>query len=178
MSLQSSPTLVLELRQRRWDRRCAIALLCAVAIAPLALVGSVSWALLLGGSVLALAACAVGFYRADWMGPCKLVRVTWQAEGSWALTDTDGNTHIASLRPSSRMSPFAVWLIWTPVDDPRNSTTSCGFGRSPSVLIGRGDIPANDFRRLLVRLRMDRSEWQPLATSLSIPDASARRSFS
>ena len=155
-----------------------MALLCAVLIAPLPLIGSVSWAVLLGGSSLALAVCAVGFYRADWMGGSKLVRITWQAEGSWALTATDGTTYIASLSPSSRMSPFAVWLQWTLVDDPRNSAKPCVLGRSPAVLLGRGDITANDFRRLLVRLRMDRSEWQPLATSIPIADASARRSFS
>jgi hypothetical protein len=178
MSLPSSPTLVLELRQRRWDRRCAVFLMGAVLVAPWLLAQSISWGLLLGGSWLVFATCRFGFYRADWIGPRKLVRMTWQADGSWALTDTHGNTYIASLHASSRMSPFAVWLRWTLVDDPRSSSQLSVLGRSPSVLIGRNDISASDFRRLLVRLRMDRSEWQPLATSTPISDASARRSFS
>ena len=178
MSLPSSPTLVLELRQRRWDRRCAVFLMGAVLVAPWLLAQSISWGLLLGGSWLVFATCCFGFYRADWIGPRKLVRTTWQADGGWALTDTHGNTYIASLHASSRMSPFAVWLRWTLVDDPRSSSQLSVLGRSPSVLIGRNDISASDFRRLLVRLRMDRSEWQPLATSTPISDASVRRSFS
>src|SRR4051812_48060742 len=168
MSLPSSPTLLLDLRQRRWDVRVAVAISIAAAAAPLLLLHVVTWPLLALASALIVTICAMGLHRANWMGARRLVRAGWQPDGYWLLSADDGRTELAVLSSSSRMSPAVIWLHWT-LQNSNESAHSSLSAHPNSLLLFRGDLPRSDFRRLLVRLRMDRSEWKPLTTRTAHP---------
>ena len=168
MSSPSSPTLSLDLRERRWDARVAIAASFAAATAPWLLVRVVGWPAVACSSLLILVICVVGFHRANWLGPKRLVRAVWQSDGCWLLTETSGRTYMAMLAASTRMSPFAIWLRWESQDS-FDAAEWMRRGQVATLLLFRGDLPTSDFRRLLVRLRMDRSEWQPLTTRIAHP---------
>ncbi len=163
MSSPGCPTLVLDLRSRRFDRRLVLTLAAIASCAPALLVHLCGVAVALGAALLIFGTCVLALIRAGWVGPRSLIRAAWQPEGHWILTEPSGRSVTAALQPSARMSPFAVWLRWTVVEE--ETTPACGA--SPVVLLTRWDLPAHDFRRLLVRLRIDRSQWHPLATSLS-----------
>ena len=163
MSSTSSPTLLLDLRKRRWEARIAVALSAVAAAAPFLLVQGIGLQLAAGASLTILATCLFGFVRARWLGKQRLVSAAWQSDSSWLLTDASGRTYVASLSASSRMSPFAVWLHWR-LEDPQSQPSARFAPRSLAMLLLRPDLAGSDFRRLLVRLRMDRSEWQPLTT--------------
>ena len=168
MSSPSSPLLSLDLRERCWDARVAVAISLAAAAAPLVLTRIVGWPVVACASFVIPALCALGFRRANWCGPKRIVSAAWQSDGCWLLTETSGQTYMATLAASSRMSPFAIWLRWESQDS-FDAAEWMRRGQVATLLLFRGDLPTSDFRRLLVRLRMDRSEWQPLTTRIAHP---------
>ncbi|MBB6091794.1 hypothetical protein HNQ60_000640 [Povalibacter uvarum] len=155
MSSHGSPTLASDLRTRRAESACAALLIALGSSAP-ALIGPLATTGLKITCAVALAAVlAVAFRRAGWLGGGgALTRMVWRGDGGWTLTFRSGRQVEAALDGSTRMSPAAIWLHWA-LD---------GAGpRTRSLLLIPGDLPETDFRRLLVRLRLDQSECAPTA---------------
>jgi hypothetical protein len=145
MSLPGSPRLDIQIRERRAERWVAsgssvLALLLPCLLVPAG--GSVLLALAAG--LGAAAVVAAGFYRAAWWpGPHRIERVIWDQEGYWFLMDASGRTREVQLAADTRLGPGCVWLHWH----------TC---RPHSLLLMKSDLPADQLRRLSVRLRMDR----------------------
>ena len=135
------------MRGQRW---AALGLMGLAGLAPLLMLGSVHPVVLgllvvLGSSVL-----ATEFHRAGRLGGTRSVfRAVWRSDGTWQLTRGSGRESEARLLPASRMSPVAIWLRWS---------VEPGGPRTRTMLLLPCDLPGPDFRRLLVRLRLDRSE--------------------
>lgn len=143
MSSHGLPTLFLDIRGRRAER--------AVAASMLVLACCASTQLPLPGAVLAAVVPAaatlvgLGFLFSGWLGgPGRLTRIACQPDGRWMLSDGAGRTVEAELAPGSRITPFALWLEWQ------------GRAGRPLLLLP-GDVPATDFRQLVVRLRLSAS---------------------
>lgn len=157
MSSHGSPTLVLELRQMRGQRLAAISLMALAGLAPLLILGSVGLALAVLLVALGLSVLAMGFRRAGWLGGTRsVVRAIWRSDGTWQLTMASNAEVEARLLPASRMSPVAIWLRWS--IEPAPAPGSMHSPRTRTLLLLPGDLSRPDFRRLLVRLRLDRSE--------------------
>lgn len=165
MSSHGSPTLVLELRQARSQRAVALSFLILVGLAPFLAFRSVNPFLVISAAFAVLAVLAITFRTAGWLGGAgSLSRVVWRSDGVWRLIEAGGGAFEGRLLPTSRMSPVAIWLQWgpepaSPTDRPRYRS----WGRTRTLLLLPRDLPDTDFRRLLVRLRLDRSECAPTA---------------
>lgn len=139
MSSPALPTLNLDVDARRADRRLALAILIATPIALTLLQQSIP--VLVIATVVTTLTLAAGFRRAGWLGGAtRIVGIACRSDGQWVLRDAGGRRSERSLSGGTRVTPFAIWLRW--YDNPR------------SVLLVSGDIPAADFRRLVVRLRL------------------------
>ncbi|HEU4601496.1 MAG TPA: hypothetical protein VFS24_05995 [Steroidobacteraceae bacterium] len=102
------------------------------------------------------------FRRAGWLrGPASLCSIIWDADGRWFLSRS-GQRWEASLRGDSYVSSRALLLRWDAVDAnlPRNS-----------MLLTRADLGLVDFRRLVVRLRIDGARARSATDSLLARDA-------
>lgn len=145
MSSPGSPRLDIQVRERRAERwiaggSCVLALLVPWLIVP----AERSLLLALIASLGAAGVVAAGFYRAAWwLGPRRIERVIWDQEGYWFLTDASGRTREVQLAGDTRLGPGCIWLHWQ-------------TRRPHSVLLMQGDVPADQLRRLSVRLRIDR----------------------
>lgn len=155
MSSHGSPTLASDLRARRGEKACAIVFIALGSFAP-ALAGPIAGPWLKVACVGALACVLVAAFRgAGWLGGgWSLSRIVWRGDGSWALTFHNGRQVEATLEAGARMSPVAIWLRWR---------LTGPAPRRRSLLLIPGDVPDGDFRRLLVRLRLDQSECAPTA---------------
>ena len=142
MSSQSSPTLILEVHQRRSERRIAIVALFLAALAPSMLFAPVLAALT--GVALAGLLSAL-FLHAGWFGN-GLARVVWAADGTWRLYDRAGAESVGELMRDARAGVGFVWLRWR-----------LPAGSSRTLLLLPGDLAAQALRRLVVRLRVDGS---------------------
>jgi hypothetical protein len=166
MSSHGSPTLVLELRRARSQRAVALSFLILVGLAPFLAFRSINPFLVIPADLAVLAVLAITFRMAGWLGgPGSLSRVVWRSDGIWRLIEAGGAEAEGRLLPTSRMSPVAIWLQWAP--EPATPTDVRpryrAWGRSRTLLLLPRDLPDADFRRLLVRLRLDRSECAPTA---------------
>ena len=145
MSSTSSPALILDARVRRAERLLAVCNIALAAAAPLlcfVYAGALSGAAVLCTSAFAAALAAWGLRRAGWLGgPQGLTFVQWTSQGDWILTSRSGEERRAQLQRTSRVASFAVWLRWRKA--PR------------ALLLTSFDLPADDLRRLIVRLRME-----------------------
>jgi hypothetical protein len=155
MSSHGSPTLASDLRTRRAEPACAALLIVLGSLAP-ALIGPIAGTGFKVSCIVVLAAVlAAAFRRAGWLGGGgSLARMVWRGDGSWTLTFRSGRQAEATLDGSTRMSPVAIWLNWE---------LGGARPRKRSLLLIPGDLPESDFRRLLVRLRLDQSECAPTA---------------
>lgn len=170
MSSPGLPTLVLDLRRRRGERLVASGALLLVALSALSLLSIMGvWVILLMLAVC-LPLIAIGFWRAGWFGGAhSLVRITWGSDGRWRLACATGEELDGELLPQTRMSPVAIWLRWS-VSLPAAPVPRLGRSqtrRTGTLLLFPGDLSRADYRRLLVRLRLDRSECAPAATRAS-----------
>lgn len=160
MSSRTLPPLVLELTRGRGQRRCVATCLAASVLGPaLALqwLGS-GWTLVV--CLMTSVLTALAFHRAGWLRTSRrLEQAVWQPDGSWTLTGIRGQRVEGHLAADTRMSPYAVWLRW----DVEPSGSSRHLPRRPVALLMPSDLPGGDFRRLLVRLRVDGSECAPVA---------------
>lgn len=141
MSSPGSPTINLDVRARRAERvivgSALAATLFGLSFSNESIVSVAFAAACLLTSVLGL------FYTVGWLGgPRRLTRIVWRAEGGWLLCDASGMTHECELSGASRATPYATWLCWV------------GHRTRPLLLVS-GDVPDADFRRLVVRLRLD-----------------------
>ncbi|WP_129647182.1 hypothetical protein [Peristeroidobacter agariperforans] len=147
MSLPDSaiPTLTLDVRSRRSERRLgALALLGVAAAAMLLPIPPLSAALF---CVSAAAVVGSGLWWQGWLGGAdRLTAVSWLSDGSWLLATATRTNIPATLSADSRIGSRWVWLRWhTPGSRPR----------SRSMLILKGDVLPAELRRLNARLRLE-----------------------
>ena len=135
------------------EKRVAVLGICCAATAP--------WLMWQGWQALLLAAlaagsCWLGFRRAGWLeGERRISRVSWRAEGSWLLTDSQGRHYAAALRADTRIASGLVWLRWdTRAEGDGGAVRAGKQGGTHSMLLTSGDIPRSQLRRLCVRLRL------------------------
>lgn len=141
-----------------------MALILLAALAPLLAGQVVDVSFRSAGALVSGLGVAWGFYRAGWLGGHSSIhRMIWSGDGVWLLALRDGRQCEGRLRSDTRMSPAAIWLRWTIEPAPLVDAPMAGTARSRTLLLVPGDLPAGDFRRLLVRLRVDRSECAPTA---------------
>jgi hypothetical protein len=117
----------------------------AAAIVPVFFTVAPPFARVLGaaGAVLLLIR---SYRRAGWIhSPLSLQSAVWDADGRWFLSHA-GKTCEARLRGDSWISARALLLRWD-VEE--------GSFRHITVLLTPADLGAVDFRRLVVRLRVD-----------------------
>lgn len=140
MSSPGLPTLTIDVTARRGEHRIVFATVALVALAfwQWNVPAYVSMSAAAGG----LLAMMAGYRALGWLGGgTRLIRIACAADDHWLLYEANGRAIPARLSPHSRIGSGAVWLRW----DVR--------GRRPLVLFS-GDIADDDFRRLLVRLRV------------------------
>jgi len=157
---------VFDLRERRAERRCALLLLTLAALAPALVIRNLGLMIALVAGLIAIAVIGTGFWFAGWLGGRRaLVRLVWRPDGSWCLIQADGREFEGQLQPASRMSPAAIWLRWALHEPPSPIPDAPRPGGMPArtLLLLPQDLPRADFRRLLVRLRLDQSECAPTA---------------
>jgi hypothetical protein len=140
MSSSVLPTLNIDVSHRRGDRTLvAAALLCAIAAMVLWQEVGANGAI---SSLCVVAGIGAAFRSLGWLGGrFRISRVVVQGDGQWLLCDRDGRTTERTLAGSSRVTSRLIWLQWQ------------GMPLRPILLVP-GDIPADDFRRLVVRLRL------------------------
>jgi hypothetical protein len=164
MSLQGSPTLVLDVGNRRAEKRvAAVCALLAAAAAFISLNTVPANVPMVASIPIALAAAAValaGFRNAGWIDRRRRIqRIVWQADGRWCLIGAgpgpgpgpgpgQGQAE-GILHGSSRVGARYAWLRWD-VQSPQ-----FGPGAVRRVLLVAGDVSEPDLRRLVMRLRID-----------------------
>jgi hypothetical protein len=147
MSSTSSPTLIIDVRARRAE---AVVVSCTLAIAALSpwLLTSLARAVALSTGLVAFSVLALGFRLAGWLGGKRSIdTVSWVSDGRWFLANRAGAPFEATLRAGTRVGPGLVWLQWR--------SSSAGFPLVRTMLLTDRDLPAQDLRRLVVRLRID-----------------------
>ncbi len=148
MSLPSSagfPTLAIDARTCRAGRRIALLTLLLAACSPALVAGNLGSGAVLGVMAVIVIGLGTGLVGSGWLGARQISRVVWQADGRWLLTDVSGQDYEATLRPDTRMSTSFIWLHW-----------HLANSRGASMLLATGDAPADELRRLRVRLKLDR----------------------
>jgi hypothetical protein len=150
MSSPSSPTQLFDVSSRRAESRVARMTLVGSLAASVLLSASIEGAVYPAATLAAAAAILVAgaiagldLWRAGWLGGRhRIQQLTWLSDGGWWLTDAAGQRYAARLRGQTRVAGRWVWLSWR-VD-----------GRARYLLLAPGDIPADELRRLVVRLRV------------------------
>jgi hypothetical protein len=143
MSSQGSPSLDLDVRSRRTERRIACVAIAAAFVIPCFIepLLPMQMALL---SIMAGSLVTAGLWRSGWIGRHhRIDRVTWLADGRWLLRTQAGANVEAELSHTTRRGQGFAWLRW----------------RAPhrhSLLLVQGDLAGAELRRLLVRLGIDR----------------------
>ena len=138
------PTLTLDVRSRRSERRLgALALLGVAAAVMLLPIPALSAILLF---VLSAGLVGVGLWRQGWLGGDRLTAVRWLSDGSWQLCSLTRKNIPATLSADSRAGAGWLWLRWhIPGARPRQR----------SMLILKGDVLPAELRRLSARLRLE-----------------------
>jgi hypothetical protein len=155
MSSRNSPTLTLEVNGRRTETRAAWVVLACAACAVVLLGFQPFW--IQGLSAAAVGAITLGLWRAGWIGSRhRIVGVRWSADGRWVLADRHGSAIPAELSADTRLAGQLIWLRW-----------KLAPGRGRSMLLARGDMPAEQLRALRVRLRIE-------ALERALPDTPTR----
>lgn len=155
MSSRNSPTVALDVRARRAERRAAWLALVGAGCAVALLGSAAAWTQLLAVAGIG-AIAALGLWRAGWIGSRhRIVDVRWLADGRWILADR-GGTFPAELCTDTRLFGQAIWLRW-----------KTGPWRRRSMLLAQGDLAAGQLRALGVRLRIE-------ALERALPEAAGR----
>jgi hypothetical protein len=98
--------------------------------------------------ILITTTIVTGLWLQGWLGGRRrLATIAWLPDGRWQLCDARHTKVIAELRADSRVGVRWLWLRW--------NAESARQARCRSMLLVRGDIPDDDLRRLVVRLRQD-----------------------
>ena len=142
MSSSSSPSLRFE-PHRGPGQRWALYLLVGAAAGAPWLIPALDVRMSTGVTLGSVAAMLAGLWRVGWLGArYRLYQVIWDSAGSWWLVGRHGR-QVAELRPDSVAFGQFLWLRW-----------NC-LGGTDQVLILRGEMPADDWRRWLTRLRLE-----------------------
>ena len=164
MSSQGSPTLDLDVRARRTERRVAIAAVVTAVLSPW-LLRAVDPMVLMPACLASGALVAAGFWRAGWLGVrYRVARIAWLSDGRWILETQAGQSFEAQLDSGSRRGSHFAWLRW------RSSHFS---PQRRSMLLVHGDLRPGELRRLLVRLGTDRLQ-DPAALGFASADAGSQ----
>ena len=157
MSLPSSATLIrpltIDVRARRAERALGVLALLGLVGAGMLLLPSFS---VLSAASFALVSAAViaGLWLHGWLGGARrLARIACLPNGHWQLRDARHTDAFARLRADSRVSAHCLWLRWN---------AESAWPRRASMLLIYGDLPAADWRRLTVRLRLQNPVDQPV----------------
>jgi hypothetical protein len=143
--LPSSPAFNLDLSKHRIPRIFAWVTIFAAAVVP-AFITAAPLIVRILGAVSAVLLLVRSYRRAGWIhGPRSLQFAVWDADGRWFLSRA-GKTWEARLRGDSWVSAHVLLLRWE-VEE--------GSIRRTTVLLTPIDLGPVDFRRLLVRLRVD-----------------------
>jgi hypothetical protein len=143
MSSPDFPTLHLDVSARRTERALALVVLSLAVLATFLLFQQ-SFVTIAIAALCSTLTIGIAFRRFGWLGGARrLTRVVCQPDGQWVLSDVGGRRIECELKSSSRITARALWLEWT-------------GGGGPPLLLLAGDVPAADFRRLVVRLRLGR----------------------
>jgi hypothetical protein len=146
MSSTSSPTLIIDVRARRAEAAVAACTIAAGLLAPSLLNPFDATGAVVGGCLAGLL-LGWGFRRAGWLGgDQRVANVSWAPDGTWVLTDRAGRRAEAVLESETRVTRRMLWLRW------RGENAARG---SRAILLTSADLPAQDLRRLIVRLRID-----------------------
>lgn len=94
----------------------------------------------------------VGFKRSAWLGPRRIIQMQNESEGSWALVTADGRAIETELNGQTRLYRHWQWLA---------------FASGQSVLIGPGDLSADQQRVLRIVLRRRTSARSTLEESVA-----------
>jgi hypothetical protein len=140
MSSTAFPTLTIDVSARRAERIlvCVVLVLVLLALSRLQVDGA-RLAITISSALISIVG---GFALLGWLGgKRRLTRIACQTDGRWALCDATGRTIERELASTSRVMSHALWLRWRGT-------------RAPALMLLPGDIPADDFRRLVVRLRL------------------------
>jgi hypothetical protein len=155
MSLPDSaiPTLTLDVRSRRSERRLGALALFGVALAAMLLpIPPLSAALFF---VVAATLVGVGLWSQGWLGGAdRLTSVSWLSDGGWLLTSAKRKNIPATLSAASRIGSCWLWLRW---HTPGARRCHC------SMLILKGDVLPAELRRLSARLRLESVSLAALA---------------
>jgi hypothetical protein len=138
---------MIDVRARRAE---PVVVVCTLAVAGLSpwLLTSLDPAVALSAGVVAFSGMAIGFRLAGWLGgKASIETVSWISDGRWRLTDRAGAQIEANLAAGTRVGPGLVWLQWRP--------SNAGFPLMRTMLLTHRDLPAQELRRLVVRLRVD-----------------------
>jgi Membrane-bound toxin component of toxin-antitoxin system len=155
MSSRNSPTLTLEVNERRAEALAAWLVLAAGSCTVVLLGAVSSWTQCLAAAAVGAVAC--GLWRAGWIGSRhRIVRVHWLADGRWSLDDRHRLGIPAELSGATRLAGSAVWLRWQTAP-----------GRPRSMLLVDDDMSAGQLRTLRVRLQIQ-------ALERALPDVPAR----
>jgi len=164
MSSHGSPTLDLDVRARRIERRVAIAAVVTAVMSPW-LLQAVDPFVRITLSVATGALVAAGFWRAGWLGiKHRLARIAWLGDGRWILQMHAGQSFEAQLDTGTRRGSHFAWLRWR---------TSHFRSQPHSMLLVQGDLRPGELRRLLVRLGTDRLQ-DPNSMAFDGADAGSR----
>ena len=147
MSLPDSaiPTLTVDVRSRRSERRLGALALSGVAAAAMLLPIPPLFAALF--FVVAAALVGFGLWWQGWLGGAdRLTAVSWLSDGSWLLASAARKNIPARLSAGSRIGSRWLWLRWH---------TSGARPRHRSMLILKGDVLPAELRRLSARLRLE-----------------------
>jgi hypothetical protein len=162
------PTLDLDVRSRRIESLAAWLTLALGAVAPLLLQVDLWMRAVL--IVLSASVIAIGFRQAGWWGPYRLLRIVWLSDGRWMLSRRDGPPVEVRLLPDSRRAPACVWLRWQREQSPvsfgsasRHARSGFGLPSRYAMLLGNGDLPAAEWRRLRMRLAIAAADPRPPA---------------
>lgn len=107
--------------------------------------------LVLGLCVVASALIAVRGH----LGGLSVRLAVWEADGDWSLTRADGLRAAAWLLPESYVSPWLVILRFR----------GRGVGWRPVLVLLSDSLDPDTFRRLRVRLRLNRTSMFPNGAS-------------
>ncbi len=162
MSSNGSPILTFDFRRQRAQPAVALILILLAALGPFLMGSAIDAGLRSACALLMAVGAAWAFRIAGWLGgPLAVSSIVWDRDGMWRLMLRDGRQCEGHLRADTRMSPAAIWLVWA--IEAESGPAKPRMPRSRTLLVSPRDLPAGDFRRLLVRLRVDRSECAPTA---------------
>lgn len=157
MSSSSLPVLMLEPRLS-WQRGAFVAGQLFICLSLPWLAPDLEFRLRLSLGALSALIVWLGYYRLGWWGAYRLRKASWLSSGEWLLERVNGEVLIGELQDKSQRNARWMCLRWQV--DKAPSIANC------SLMLIRGEIDAQTWRRLQVRLLLEgRSRLAPSPTT-------------